>query len=103
MLRKHGPFVLAAAVAALLTVPAIYALLRAYSVLFGVEANPAVVSPSVKVAMFWRIAIGLYIAPVVGVGGYGLARRDLARTMRLLYVASLVVAAMIGAQGLMLP
>jgi hypothetical protein len=103
MIRKYGPYVLAGVVAALLTVPATYALLRAYAVLFTSEPNPATVSASAKIAMFWRVAIALYVAPVVGAGVYYLARRDLQRTMRLLYAACLVVAAMIGVQGLLLP
>lgn len=102
-MRKRGPLLLAAIVGALLTIPATYAVLRAHDVLFKAEANPATVIFSERIAMFWRLAVGAYIAPMVGGGVYALARHDLARTMKILYVASFFVAGMIAVQGLLFP
>jgi hypothetical protein len=103
MLRKRGPHLLAAVVAGILAVPAIYSLQRAGQVLFTSEPNPAAVISSSEIAMFWRLIIAAYFAPMVGLGAYAAARRDLAFTMRRLYIASLIVAGMSGAQGILLP
>ena len=88
---------------AILTVPAVYAVARAYDVLFVAEPNPAVISPSTQIAMFWRVWLGVYLAPVVGIGAYEIARRDLARGARVLEAAVIAVAALAGIQGLFLP
>ena len=98
--RQHA---VAALVAALLTIPAVYAGLRAYDVLFKSEVNPATVIFSAKIAMFWRLGIGSYAAGMVAFAVFFLARRDLARTVRGLGVAAMVAAVMITLQGLFLP
>jgi hypothetical protein len=102
-MRKEVPFALAATLAALLTVPATYALLRGYEVLFRSEPDPATIVWSAKTAMFWRLAIGTYFAGMVVPLGYVAARLDLTRTMRVLSVLAYVVAALITVQGLCLP
>jgi len=94
---------LATALAALLSVPATYASIRAYEVLTKTEPNPARIVWTPHIAMFWRLAIGSYVAGMVGTLVFMAARQDLGRTMRALLVAVTVVGAMIGAQGLLLP
>ena len=98
--RSH---VIVAALAGLLAIPATYAVLRAYDVMFRTEANPATVIFSAKIAMFWRLGIGSYVAGMVAFAVFFLARRDLDKTIRGLSLAVTVVAAMIGIQGLLLP
>ncbi len=88
---------------AVLTVPAVYAVMRGYEVFFVAEPNPAVITASVKIATFWRLWIGVYVAPIVGIGAFEVARRDLARAARMLEVAVIAVAALAGIQGLFLP
>jgi hypothetical protein len=102
-MRKQLPSLVAAGVAALLSVPASYAVLRAYDVLFKNEPNPATIVWSAHIAMFWRLAVGGYIAGMVLPLGFVAARKDLARTLRALEVIAVVVAGMIGIQGLLLP
>jgi hypothetical protein len=94
---------IAAVVAALLSVPATYAALRAYEVLFKTEPNPARIVWSPHIAMFWRLGVGGYVAGMVGPLVYLAARRDLTRTTRVLCEGVLVVGAMIGLQGVFMP
>jgi hypothetical protein len=98
--RQH---LVCALLAGLLTVPTTYAALRGYDVMFRSEANPATVIWSAKIAMFWRLGIGSYLGGMVAFGVYFLARRDLARVVRGLVLASVVVAALASFQGLFLP
>ena len=102
-MRKQLPFLAAAAIADLLTIPATYAVLRAYDVLFKNEPNPATIVWSAHLAMFWRLGIGAYVAGMVTPLAYLAAREDLARTMRVLSGCVLATAAMIGVQGLLMP
>jgi hypothetical protein len=97
------PAATAAAIAVLLTVPATYALLRTYDVLFRSEPNPATVAWSTHIAMFWRLAVATFVAGMVALPAYAAARRNLVRTMGALYVLTLVAAAMIAGQGIALP
>jgi len=90
-------------VAALLSMPATYALLRAYDVVFRSEPNPAKVVWSPHIAMFWRLGIGVYVAGMLAPLVYMAARRDLARTTRALCGSVFVIGAMIGIQGLLMP
>lgn len=99
----NKPAIGIALASALLAVVAVYAGIRVYDVLFMVQPNPAVVSPSVKIAMFWRLWIGVYLAPLVAIGVHEIARRDLARASRLLWASTIATAALIGFQGLFLP
>lgn len=102
-LVKNKPALGVAVAAAVLTVPAVYAVMRGYEVLFVAEPNPAVITASVKIATFWRLWIGVYVAPVVAIGAFEIARRDLARASRVLEIAVIAVAALCGVQGLFLP
>jgi hypothetical protein len=102
-MRKQLPALIATAIAALLSVPATYAVLRAYDVLFKREPNPATVIWSAHIAMFWRLGVGCYVAGMVALLAYTAASRDLVRTVRVLYVGVFVVGAMIGVQGLFMP
>lgn len=96
--------VVAAALAWVLAVPATYALLRANDVLFGpAGADPAAVSWSTHIAMFWRLGIGAYVSGIAAVLAYLAAERHPAATMRSLARLVIVVFALIGAQGLFLP
>lgn len=94
---------IATAVAALVSMPATYALLRAYDVAFRSEPNPANIVWSPHIAMFWRLAVGVYVAGMVAPLVYMAARRDLERTTRILSMSVLVVGAIIGVQGLLMP
>jgi len=94
---------IATVIAALLSVPATYSVLRAYEVVFKREPNPALVVWSPHIAMFWRLAIAGYVAGMVAPLAYIAARRDLARTTRVLCASVFVVGAMIGIQGLLMP
>lgn len=98
--RSH---LVAAALAGLLAIPATYAVLRAYDVMWKSEVNPATVIFSAKIAMFWRLGIGGYVAGMVAFAVFFLARRDLDRTLRGISIAATVVAAMIAGQGLFMP
>jgi hypothetical protein len=94
---------IASVVAALLSMPATYAVLRAHDVVWNREANPAKVVWSPHIAMFWRLGVGVYVAGMVATLAYAAARRDLARTTRVLCASVFVVGAMIGLQGLFMP
>jgi hypothetical protein len=103
-MRKILPLVAATVLAAVLVVPATYAILRAYDVLVRPpEANPATIVWSAHIAMFWRLNVGAFVAGIVAPGAYFAASRDLARTMRMLNVCVLAAAAMIMVQGLFMP
>jgi len=103
-MRKNLPFLVAAVIAAGLAVPAAYAVQRAVDVVFrGAEPNPATIVWSAHIAMFWRLAIGAYVGGLVAPLAYVAARKDLARTMRVLGACVLPVAILIGVQGLLMP
>ena len=93
----------AVALSAVLIVPAVYAVLRANDVLFNKEPNPTTLMFSLRIAMFWRLGIGLYCAAMVVPIALLAARANLERTMRTLEVLVVVVAAMIAIQGVFLP
>jgi hypothetical protein len=94
---------IATIIAGLLSIPATYAGLRAYEVLLGTEPNPARIVWSPHIAVFWRIAVASYAAGMVAPLVYMAARRDLVRVMRMLCASVLVVGAMIGIQGVLMP
>ncbi len=102
-MRTPPPVWIASLVAALLSVPATYALLRAYDVLFRSEPNPANIVWSPHIAMFWRLGVGLYVAGMAAPLAYMAARRDLARTTRVLAASVLVIGALSAVQGLLMP
>ncbi len=103
-MRKQLPSLVATVLAAVLAIPATYAVLRAYDLLFrGPEPNPANIVWSAHIAMFWRLAVGAYVAGMVAPVAYAAARKDQARTMRVLSGCVVVVAALIGLQGLLMP
>lgn len=91
------------AMAALLSVIATYALLRAYHVLLTSEANPATVVASAKIAMFWRLGIGGYVAGMVAAAVFFATSRQPRLTVKVVAWAIPIVAGMIAAQGLLLP
>lgn len=102
-MNKQLPALVATMLAAILSIPATYATLRAYDVLFRKEPNPATIVWSAHIAMFWRLGVGVYVAGMVAVLAYMAARANLARTVRVLGTTVVVVAAMIGLQGLLMP
>ena len=95
--------VAAALAAALLSVPATYAALRGYDVLFKSEPDPATIIWSARIAMFWRLGVGAYVAGMLALPAYALARRDPARTLRLLCALVVPVGALLAAQAALLP
>jgi hypothetical protein len=95
--------VVATIVASLVSIPATYALLRAYEVLLKTEPNPALVVWSAHIAVFWRVSISAYVAGMVAPFAWVAANRDLARLVRFLCASVLVVGALIGLQGLFMP
>jgi hypothetical protein len=100
--HKYAVWV-ATVIAALITVPATYALLRAYEVLFKNEPNPATIVWSPHIAVFWRMGIAVYVAGMVAPLAYLAARHDLARLLRVLYPSLLIAGTMIAIQGLFMP
>ena len=100
---SERPVWVASVLAALLSMPATYALLRGYDVLFRTEPNAAKVVWSPHIAMFWRLGIGGYLAGMLATFVFLAARRDLTRTMRVLSASVLVVGALCLVQGLFLP
>jgi hypothetical protein len=103
LVRTQPPVWIATVIAGLLSVPATYAVLRVFEVLFKSEPNPATIVWSAHIAMFWRLVVGGYVAGMMATLAYLAARRDLARTTRALCVSVFVVGAMIGIQGLLMP
>ncbi len=100
---SRTPAIVVAILAAILSIPATYASLRGFDVLFRNEPNPATVIWSAKIAMFWRLGIGTYVAGMVTPLAFLAARADLARSVRAIVVLAVVAAAMIGVQGIFLP
>jgi hypothetical protein len=92
-----------AIVNALLTVIAIYAGLRTHEALFRVEPNPATVIWSAHVAVYWRIAIGAYVAVPVALFAAFCARRDRARVARVTSALVPIVASAIALQAAIFP
>lgn len=83
--------------------PATYAVLRAYDVLFTVEANPATVIWSMRIAMYWRLGVGAYVAGLVAPLVFAGSRGRVEATLRAVGVAATVVAFAITLQGALLP
>jgi hypothetical protein len=103
-MRKQLPLLIAAAIGVALVIPATYAVLRAYDVLVTAPGpNPATIVWSAHIAMSWRLWIGVYIAGMVAPLVYLAAKTDLPRTMRVLGTCVIVVAVMVGVQGLLMP
>ena len=93
----------AAAVAWLLIVPAAYAAERVVDVLVNGEAAPASAAWSGHIPMFWRLGVAVYVGGLVSPLAYMAASRGPERTFRVLGWCMLLVSAVIGAQGLLLP
>jgi hypothetical protein len=100
---SYLPVVAVTAVNALLAVVATYAVIRGYDVLFGSEPNPATVVWSTRVAMFWRLGIGVYVAGMVAILAFVAARRDLAVTTRVTASLVPIVGALLAIQAVFLP
>jgi hypothetical protein len=93
----------AAAIAAALTVPAVYSALRAWEVLSAPAPAEVLGAWSPHIPLFRRAGVGLYVAGMVGPLAFVAARADLARTLRVLGRAVIVVALVCGVQGVLLP
>jgi hypothetical protein len=102
-LRNLRPLLAVVAIDALLSIVATYAFLRSYDVLFKNEPNPATILWSAHIAMFWRLGVGVYVAGMVVVMAFLLARRNLALAVRVTSVLVPIVGAMIAIQGAFLP
>jgi hypothetical protein len=94
---------IATVLAALISVPATYAFLRAYEVLAFAEPNPARIVWTAHIAVFWRVAIAAYVAGMVAPIAYLAARRDAAKVFRVLYASVFIAGAMIAIQGIFMP
>ncbi len=102
-MRVSKSALVVALASAFVCVPAVYAVLRACDVIFLAQVNPAVVSSGTKIAMFWRLWIGVYLAPVFAAVVYEITRRDPARGARVLRIATIASASLIAFQGFFLP
>ncbi len=102
MRHKHAIWI-ATVIAALISVPATYALLRAYEFLFKSEPNPATIVWTPHIAVFWRMGIAAYVAGMVAPLAYLAARRDVSKLLRVLYPSLLIAGAMIAIQGAFMP
>jgi hypothetical protein len=101
--RAQLPAWIASGVAAVLSVPATYAALRAFEVVFLSEPNPASVVWSPHIAVFWRLIVAGYVSGMVAPLAFVSARQDLMRTVRVLCGGVFVVGAIIGVQGILMP
>jgi hypothetical protein len=101
--RTQLPVWITTVIAALLSVPATYAVLRAYEVFWKSEPNPATIVWTPHIAIFWRLAAAGYVAGMVAPLAYMAARRNLEQTTHVLYVSVFFIGVMIGVQGLLLP
>lgn len=92
-----------AVIAAIVSIPASYAIQRILDVMLHAQANPAITTASVSIAMFTRLTIAAYTAPVFGFVAHELARRNLERTLQGLYTVCLLVAVLAAGQGVFVP
>lgn len=92
-----------AAMAAILSVIATYAILRAHDVLFTADLNPALVLWSEKIAMFWRLSGGSYVGGMVAIIVFFMTARNFHATLKAVAWAVPITAVMITIQGLFLP
>ena len=103
-MRSRLPALAVTLIAVFLAIPATYAVLRSYDVLVRApEPNPATIVWSAHIAMFWRLAIGAYVAGMASPLAYFAARKNLATTVRVLSVAVVAVAGVCLVQGLLMP
>jgi hypothetical protein len=102
-MRKQLPALVLALVNALLAVVAAYAFLRAYDVLFRSEPNPATIIWSARIAMFWRLGVGVYVAGPAAILAWLAASRNLTLTTRVTAALVPVVGGLIALQGGFLP
>jgi hypothetical protein len=100
--RKLPPLILAF-LNALLAVVATYAVLRGYDVLFKSEPNPATIIWSARIAMFWRLGVGIYVAGPAAIIAWLAASRNLPLTTRVTAALVPIVGALIAVQGGFLP
>ena len=92
-----------AAIAVLLTIPAVYAVLCVWDALSGREVNPATAPVSIHIAMFWRLATAAYAAGMVAPIAYLVGRRALHRTLEVVSALGVVVAVLALVQGTFFP
>ncbi len=100
---KHRAELALATIAAIVSIPATYALQRLADVLFRSEPNPATVTPAMTIAMFVRLTIAAYLAPIVGFVFYSAARRNRSSTIEGVYFAAMLSATLAAAQGIFAP
>ena len=102
-MRDRWAAVSVAAIGSLLSLVTTYATLRAYDVFFRLEANPATIVWSAHIAMFWRLAVGAFVAGGLAPVLYLTARRDLEYAVRVIAICVPVVGVLIAVQGAFLP
>ena len=91
------------ATVSLALVPAVYAILRAWSVLVTGEAAPLSVGPSAHIAMFWRVNLGVYVGLAAAPLIYRSFRADPELAVRWSGRALCASGALISLQGTLLP
>ncbi len=101
--KSTAPVGIATVLASLVSVPATYALLRAYEVAFRTEPDPARVVWSPHIAVFWRLTVAGYVAGLLAPLVYMGAVADAARVLRGVATAVLVAALLLAVQGLAMP
>ncbi len=92
-----------ASIAGLLSLALAYSLQRVVDVLLRDEPNPVAVVWTERIAMYDRLLTASFIAGMVGVAWFALARARLPLTVRTLEVGAVVVACVVLLQGLLLP
>jgi hypothetical protein len=103
-MRENLQVIAVTAIAAVLLVPATYAILRTFDVAFlPPEPNPATIVWSAHTAMFWRLNISAFVAGMAAPLVYLAASANMNRTVRVLCSGVFAVTAMIAVQGLFIP
>ncbi len=92
-----------AAIAALLSIPATYAIQRLVQDALFPDPNPALVTASLRIAMFWRLEVSLPIALVIGIGTHAAAQRNAALVARVLEPALYASASLLVLQSILRP
>jgi hypothetical protein len=92
-----------AVIAGSLTATSLYAVLRLVQALLLAEPNPALVIYSPHAGFFWRAWTAAYVGGMVAFVAWFAAGRDAPKTARVILAATTPAAALIVAQGLLVP
>jgi hypothetical protein len=92
-----------ALLAGLLTLPAVYSLLRLVQARYYPEPDPALVVWSTRTALYWRCGIASYAAMLVAIAVFRIARADLDAAARWLQRGFVVAVVTSFLQGIFVP